>query len=509
MTRPTGGRRLDPRTVVVQPVQQIGPLLPIPVAILVFGRNVSGMTVAFTALGVVVLLVASVLSWLRFRYELAGDRLEVVSGLVNVRRRVVPVDRIRGVDVEAKLTHRLLGVAVVRVDVGASEGDDDEVRLNAVSRDEARELRTLLLRAAREPAGPADPTAPVPASAPAPEPGAGVLLRVPPRWLLYGPLFGALLLAVPSGFAAAYGAIRQFGVVDDPVGQAIDGVAEGDRDPTAYLWVIPVVLVGLPLCALALAALWYGRWIVQDAGPELRIERGVLTQRTVSLERARLRGHVLHEPLLGRRLRVARLTALLSGLDGADRSMLVPLGPREDLEGLAGRLRGRFTGTLRRHPRAALRRRMIRALLPGTAALATGIWLADPWVLGGSVLLLAGGAALGLDLYRNLGHGLSATLLAVRSGSLVRRTEVVGRADPIGMRVRQTYVQRRAGLATVEVALVAGSATTISDMAAAEVAALATDLLPRVAGPLVVTGPSSAAVPSPGTPGSPPGSPRC
>ena len=93
-------------------------------------------------------------------------RLVVERGVLRRSLTVVPVDRIRGVDVHASALQRVLGIVSVRVDAAATGGREDEAVLDAVSSAEGARLRDVLLREAAlvepEPV-PVAPTAPVPA----------------------------------------------------------------------------------------------------------------------------------------------------------------------------------------------------------------------------------------------------------------------------------------------------------------------------------------------------------
>ena len=81
------------------------------------------------------------------------------------------------------------------------------------------------------------------------------------------------------------------------------------------------------------------------------------------------------------------------------------------------------------------------------------------------------GVPLGLGRYASLGHAAGPRSFAVRSGWLVREQAVLQRRAVVGWRVRQTFFQRRAGLATVDACVGAGSGGYAAlDMAAAEVA---------------------------------------
>lgn len=109
------------------------------------------------------------------------------------------------------------------------------------------------------------------------------------------------------------------------------------------------------------------------------------------------------------------------------------------------------------HGPAAVRRRWTRALvLPvvaGVAMLVVGVpvWA---WVLWALILGCAG--LLAADRARSLGHLVRDGWLVTRTGSLERRRDHLDTAGIIGWTVRQTYIQRRAGVATLIAATAAG-----------------------------------------------------
>jgi putative membrane protein len=109
-----------------------------------------------------------------------------------------------------------------------------------------------------------------------------------------------------------------------------------------------------------------------------------------------------------RLVRAARVSALVTGLGDANRrGQLVPLGPRTEAWALVRRLVA-DPGPLRRHPAAARRRRLVRALSAGlalTAAGAVATALAGAWgVLVAGIVLTVLGVPLGLGRYAALGH---------------------------------------------------------------------------------------------------------
>src|SRR6478609_5654032 len=93
-------------------------------------------------------------------------------------------------------------------------------------------------------------------------------------------------------------------------------------------------------------------------------------------------------------------------------------------------------------------------------------------LLAAGVVLLAAGVPLGLGRYAALGHATGPRSFAVRSGFLIEEQAILQPRAVVGWRVRQTFFQRRAGLATVVACVGAGSGGYAAvDLSAADVAA--------------------------------------
>jgi putative membrane protein len=102
------------------------------------------------------------------------------------------------------------------------------------------------------------------------------------------------------------------------------------------------------------------------------------------------------------------------------------------------------------------------------------------------LVLTALGVPLGLGRYASLGHATGPRSFAVRVGWLVRERAVLERRAVVGWQVKQSWFQRRAGLASVVACVGAGRGGYIAlDMAADEVAAFAVAASEPWAGQLV------------------------
>lgn len=405
----------------------------------------------------VVSLATAVLAWWRTTYADGATSVVVTRGLLSRSVRTVPLDRVRGVEVEAPLLHRVFGLVRVRIDAaaGAVQGADEELVVDGLPRAEADRLRTHLLARRTAPAAAAGGTAQDGSPAPVPEPEQE-LLRFDNRWLAYAPLVGSYL-AVPL---AAVGAL--FRLADELPRRFRPEFDRPDLSDTAVLLgVLVVVAVVLVVGAVVGSALVNWGFRLVRRGGSLVAVRGLLTRRHTELEVDRIRGAAVSEGLGMRWVHAARATALVTGLgDAARRGQLLPLGPRDQAWWVAGLL-VEDPGPLRAHPPAARRRRLVRATAPGLVVLLAGAVLAATagwwWLLPVGAVLTGLGVPLGLGRYAALGHVAGPRSFSVRSGWLVREQVVLQRRAVVGWQVQQSFFQRRQGLATVVAAVGAGA----------------------------------------------------
>ncbi len=81
------------------------------------------------------------------------------------------------------------------------------------------------------------------------------------------------------------------------------------------------------------------------------------------------------------------------------------------------------------------------------------------WVAGGLLVLAAAGVPLGLDRYRQLGHGFDGGRVTVREGSLTRTWTSLDPAAVVSYAVERSPFQARKGLCTVVLHLGQGAGT--------------------------------------------------
>ncbi|MFD0153679.1 PH domain-containing protein [Streptomyces sp. NPDC055721] len=398
--------------------------------------------------------------WRRTRYRIGPERVELHTGLLLIKRRSLARERIRSVDLTANPLQRVLGLVKVRIGTGESTGGSEStLELDLVTRAEGERLRhDLLARTATDPAGlPVD----------------GALATVDPRWIRYAPVS----FVAPALGGAAAGAVMQVSEWFGAQAAVIDWIGDRFQEVSLTWMIIDLVLIATFVGAVGSLGLWVEMWwnyrLEREPGGTLRVRRGLLTARSVSIEERRLRGIEVVEPLGVRLAGAARVDAVATGLakdDGdkhADLKTLLPAVPRETADRVAARvLRERELPTgapLAAHPRAARTRRLRWALwsVAAPVALLAGLGLLLTPVLlyvaaGCAVVLTPIAVLLALDAYRSLGHGVSGAYLVTRSGTVRRVTVALQRSGVIGWTVKQSYFQRRAGVLTLTATTAAG-----------------------------------------------------
>ncbi len=463
--------RLDPRMLLVHPVEEVLRLLPVLIGTVVLGTSSGNPYWGLAA--TVVLVAVGVSRWFTTTYRVGPVHVELRRGLLQRQELSIPRSRIRSVDVEQRVLHRLLGLAVVKIGTGQSAGAGDRNRfeLNGLSADSVPELRAALLAdlpgtGGTNPDGTdtriAGPTA---TSSPEVE-----LARFDPRWVRYAPFSTTGLI----GIAAVVGLAFQYGL-----GERIAESGSFERGVAAFetagvvvsiAVVAFVVLLVASVAACARYVLLYGNLRVTDDGRMLRIGHGLVKVRHSTLDRERLRGVNLREPLALRLAGGARLDAIMTGVaaEGGESSLVLPSAPEREVRRVAADVLTDprpLQVPILAHGPAARRRRYTRALGPAIVVAAAVI---GAFALAGRALPLpativvvaaavATGCALAWDRYRGLGHAVVPGRLVTRNGSVDRERVSLDADGIIGWTVRQSFFQRRAGLATVVAATPAGA----------------------------------------------------
>ncbi|MEU2042891.1 PH domain-containing protein [Nocardia niwae] len=490
-------QRLDKRMLLVHPITEVVKFIPVLVGSVILGTS-SGNHV-WSVIPIVLIVGFALTRWFTTTYRVGSTHVELRTGLLQRKKLSVPRSRIRSVDIEADLLHRALGLAVLAIGTGQQADSGEQFKLDALDARVVPPLRTALLAHTADPVERADdrdrlrekPSGDISA----PRTQAREIGHWSSAWVRYAPLSltGFAIVAPIAGFALQYG-LGEIVFRSDAVHDVEDGGVLALTLAGFALLCTIVFVVSAAACAHYLTTYFGLR--VRDDGKTLQLRHGLFTTRQITLDRARLRGATVNEPLLLRLAGGAELEAIMTG--EKPRQKILPQAPRSAVEHTLGHLLApdevrddalpvrpdaRPTGAgasdphaapepgsapLVAHGPAARRRRYTRTLAPVVliAAVPACFHLAGEhyslwwWLVPG--LLLPVALALAEDRYRGLGHAVlprtatSPTWLITRAGSLDRERDCLEAPGLIGWTVRRTFFQRRAGVATVVAATAAG-----------------------------------------------------
>ena len=482
--------RLSWRMLLVDPLGSLTRLLPLFLISLWLGSNRSNYWFEITIISLVVL--AGLLRWLSTSYQVGRTHIILKKGFFSRQVVTVARNRIRSVDTESDLFHRVMRVSIVEVGTGRSDAgksDAERFRLNAIDTALVEPLRDELLAHRRA----MDPTLTEEDEAQWGSRYGEDIARwritwarfAPFSFLGFGVLFSLWLISWQMGdmhdrvmdLAVVTGTIAWLDSLGEPWAFVGKGIA---------VWLVAGVL------AVVTYAIRYGKYALTDHGQLLYVQNGILRRKHQALDKARLRGVEIRLPVYLRMIGGGRLEPVMTGTKkGATASTLLPQAPIGDVRRVAIRILGDETPVsikLRRHPWKATRRRITRGLLPfwvvaGLIVLvridsgpSTDVWV--HWGIPGALVFFL---LLSFDRIRMLGHALLPGMLVTSHGSWSAKRSVLEAEGIIGWTVTQSVFQRSAGVATVSAATPAGNGVySVVDIAADEAWTLAEELTPGI-----------------------------
>jgi putative membrane protein len=456
--------RPHPRSVAVGLTWIAGPLFAIGLGIAAVG-GVSLTAAISLGSGILAALVVAIIMILRAtttRYRVAERPLEIHSGLMFRRHRLVPVDRVRTVDLTADPVRRIFGLTTLTISTGEQAGESSSrgwTRLDGITRAQGERLRALLLQDVRATGG--DP----------------VVARMNWAWIRFAALTPWSIGGVGVVVGGFFRLIDTLGIKPQDVGFLRGAYRWFDAMPVALAIGILVAIVVVTGCLGATAMYvesWWNFRLLREETTIFKVLRGLVTTRSVSIRRDQIRGAQLAEPLLLRLAGGARANAIAVGLGSHEdnstsaKSALLPPAPRQDALDVTAVGLGLDTAPMADvqwacHPRPAARRRIGWVLWwvapPLIVLAAVGAWLLPiltmlAWIL--AAIAVPAGVALAVDAYRSLGSALSEDYLLTRSGTFTRRSVALRRRGIIGWTISQSPFQRRNGLITIGATTAAG-----------------------------------------------------
>lgn len=465
------------------------------------------------AAGAVLLALAVVVAlfWVQWRftaYRVTGRHVQLRRGVIFRQQREARLDRVQAVDIARPLLPRLLGLSELRFEV--ADAGDSALKLEFLRAADAEELRARLLRLAAGARAASDGGHPAGAGHPAsgteggrPTGGdhaaSGTGEEAPED--AGGARSGRRLDAAawarrtaedfsgrdPHGTVAG-GTSDERVIARVPLGRLLGSLA---LRAAPWLLIVALVAAGsvfvppaavlstlLPLVFAVAASLWRGfnrgyGFRVGASSDGLRLHQGLTDASHRTIPPGRVQAFRVRRPLLFRPFGWVCIDANVAGYgkandeEGRDRAMVLPVGTLADAAAILS--------VLVPDPGTEAPELLLRDGLDGAGrdedstgagfvtSPDTARWL-SPWA------------------WRRQGYAVTETVLAIRTGRLGRSLVLVPHARTQGVRARQGWVARAAGVASVHVSTTAGPVpTTVPNVAAERAGELLREQVARAA----------------------------
>ncbi|MGH7465247.1 MAG: PH domain-containing protein, partial [Longimicrobiales bacterium] len=466
-------RRLHPATILFE-TGRLLPRLALPMVALLFAtweRRGGALSVLIWIGAIIALvIVTSILRYLRFSYRYDERELVIRSGMITRNERSIPYVRIQNLDAAQNLLHRLLGVVMVYVQTGG--GAEPEASLRVLPVAALDEMRARVLAAAGRPeesvqsgtsvesdaaletraSHESDAALETHASfevsldtASSPARLRRTLLTLEPRDLLLAGFIENRGMVLIVGALALLEQAGVTGRIIERLFQAEDAALAG----IASRWLggadVPAVRGALYVAAALLAILLFIRLLstvwavirlygfrVDRVGDDLHTEYGLFTRVTATIPLRRIQTVIVRDGVLHRRLGLCTVAVETAGgivveAGAPKREPIAPILRVEQLPALLDELQAGLE--LDRiewqpvHPRAF--GRMMRGSLFWPAALSAAAYIVvQEWAFALLVSLTALAFLQARLRARNLAWSLTREGIVVRDGALTRTTRI-------------------------------------------------------------------------------------
>ena len=461
-----GWRGLEPASLAINLVPDLWRTLrtgwPLLVAIMVSGGVTSFIDLLFFLVFLASSLARTVVHFLTLRYRLADGKLEIHSGLLARRHRVIDPVRIQNIELVQNVFHRAFGLVELRVETAGESGAAG--LLSALSLAEAESLRAGIQRVRTASAAASGPAGSGPAGSAA-EPQAEELERTG--------LLEVLGHGVTEGRAGAalvlYGIVQEWGPTVRP---ELFTHALARPGSSAVLMVV-FVSAGYLWSVTTSFVRYYG-FVLSRTADGLRTRSGLFTRRRVEIPAGKVQMVRIDASWMLRLMGYASLQIETAGSNAAPgegrvAEALVPMVADDVVPYTLDAVLSGFAASERvawsRPARAALVRAVLGGVVRWGGALALiGHFLTPTLGLGRLDALAGVGVLLGigdgyLD-YVSSGWKRTPSLILVRSGFLSRVTSVLPRAKIQSAQLVQGPIQRQFGVWEVHVWVAGGRVAT-------------------------------------------------
>jgi putative membrane protein len=450
-------KRLHPIAIMVNVSKKLKEFIFTFIALLVIGNNDPGgklFLIGASVIVVIMIIITSILSWLRYTYRLEQDELRIEYGIFVRKNRYIPIERIQSIDLSEGLLQRVFGLVQLKVETaGGSGGAEAEVVLSAITREEARQIQEYV--SATKNTGGSD-------SEPKQISEGQLIYKITPGQLM-------LLSLTSGGVGVVISAVLAFlSQLDDfiPYERLFRGIEKWAVSNIIMIAVI--VFIGFLLAwiiALFGTMLKYANFKVMKTEHDLIISQGLLERRQVTIPLKRIQAIRVNENIIRQILGYGSVVVESAGgsarnEEGAKVNLL-PIVQTKKIASMLGpfladyQLNTHFTPP----PKRAFIRYFIRSWYISIPIVIVALIFLKIWGLL-SLILLAFTTFWAYLKYKDAGWNLDENQLCLRYRGIIRTTVFMKKNKIQSIEIMESFFQRKKKLATIEAFVKSGFGST-------------------------------------------------
>jgi len=450
-------RRMHPAAVILNFIKGLVETVKnfiIPFGVVIFlnqSQTVKMIAIAAAVLFFIALVVTSIIKWSKFTYRIEEDELRIEEGLINKKKRYIPIERIQTINTSAGLIQQMFKLVKLQVET-ASGGTEAEVSLVAITQAEAERIQQALFerKKAAEDTG---TDVPVPLEETAEEAEEAeepvMMYKMTGQELLTAASTSSGIGVIISGVFAFFTQVDDFFDLD----WLYDRFAFLNSAGAAVIALAAFVALFIAwLLSIVGMLLKYANFTVVRKEKEIVISRGLIEKQQITIPLQRIQAIKIKESLIRQPFGLAAVTIVSAGgnvLEEDNSAILFPIISKKIINQRLGEFIPDYApeDDLNRLPKRALRRYILRASWPVLAVVPLSI-LFPPWGYL-SAVLIPFYWIIGYFSYRDAGWKISGSKIIMSSRFIGRTTAVIQRRRMQVFEVSRSYFQRRKQLVSI------------------------------------------------------------
>ncbi|TWK98572.1 hypothetical protein CHCC20327_4678 [Bacillus licheniformis] len=450
-------RRMHPAAVILNFIKGLVETVKnfiIPFGVVIFlnqSQTVKMIAIAAAVLFFIALVVTSIIKWSKFTYRIEEDELRIEEGLINKKKRYIPIERIQTINTSAGLIQQMFKLVKLQVET-ASGGTEAEVSLVAITQAEAERIQQALFerKKAAEDTG---TDVPVPLEETAEEAEEAeepvMMYKMTGQELLTAASTSSGIGVIISGVFAFFTQVDDFFDLD----WLYDRFAFLNSAGAAVIALAAFVALFIAwLLSIVGMLLKYANFTVVRKEKEIVISRGLIEKQQITIPLQRIQAIKIKESLIRQPFGLAAVTIVSAGgnvLEEDKSAILFPIISKKIINQRLGEFIPDYApeDDLNRLPKRALRRYILRASWPVLAVVPLSI-LFPPWGYL-SAVLIPFYWIIGYFSYRDAGWKISGSKIIMSSRFIGRTTAVIQRRRMQVFEVSRSYFQRKKQLVSI------------------------------------------------------------